>query len=161
MAVRSVNDTYIYKFIHFHKNRIALRPRASVYPSVTGALTVNGLADIQYLRFLVVLQHSVGVEGGGIVHLLHVRARLLTLRETKSFITNHLCHCHCELLCRPLGRAYDHQWKAVKAHSDRVRTWGGKAPSWQERTLTRAPGGGVLHKWKGFDLDLNDIHPQT
>lgn len=48
-----------------------------------------------------------------------------------------------------------------KAHSDRVKTCGGKAPSWQERTLTRAPEGVFLHKWKGFDLNLNDIHPQT
>lgn len=37
-----------------------------------------------YLRFLVVLQHSVGVEGGSIVHLLHIGTRLLTLREMKA-----------------------------------------------------------------------------
>lgn len=39
-----------------------------------------------YLRFLVVLKHSVGVEGGSIVHLLYIWTRLLTLRwgEIKS-----------------------------------------------------------------------------
>lgn len=42
---------------------------------------VKNLVDIQYLHLLVVLQHSVGVEGGSIIHLLHIRTRLLTLRE--------------------------------------------------------------------------------
>lgn len=39
--------------------------------------------EIQSLRLLVVFQHSVGVKGGSIVHLLHIRTRLLTLVAMK------------------------------------------------------------------------------
>lgn len=58
--------------------------------SVT-ALIVKNL-NTQHIRFLVILQHSVGVEGGRIIHLLHIRTRLLTLRDEK-FIRKHLSRC--------------------------------------------------------------------
>lgn len=38
----------------------------------------------RHLRLLVVLQNPVGVEGGRVVHLLHVRSRFRTLEEEEE-----------------------------------------------------------------------------
>lgn len=46
-------------------------------------LIANNSVDGQFLRFLVVFQDSVGVEGGSIVHLLHIWTRPLSLRGKK------------------------------------------------------------------------------
>lgn len=45
------------------------------------------------LRLLVVLQHPVGVEGGSVVHLLHVRTRFLTLTAEERLIRKHSSRC--------------------------------------------------------------------
>lgn len=46
---------------------------------------VRNEENTQHLRFLVIFQYSVGVEGGSIIHLLHIRTWLLTLREKKHY----------------------------------------------------------------------------
>lgn len=84
-----------------------LTKQSKDYPSVTCALIVKNSVDTQCLRFLVVLQHSVGVKGGGIIHLLHIGTRLLALREMKSYLTVYVTDAlwgpNC-LTHRPLGK---------------------------------------------------------
>lgn len=53
-------------------------------------LIANNPVDTQSLRFLVVFQDSVSVEGGSIVHLLHIRTRPLSLRGKRV----HCKHSH-------------------------------------------------------------------
>lgn len=118
--------------------------------TVTCALIVKNLVDIQYLRLLVVLQHSVGVEGGGIVHLLHIWTWLLTLREMKvqrkTFISLPEAPRGPNSLMQTFGNVYDHQQiclhlrvKSRRAHGDTEKS--GDADQ-------RQPS-----------FDLNNIHP--
>ncbi len=142
---------------------------------------MTNLADAQHLRVLVVLQHSVGVEGGSVIHLLHIRTRLLTLTRDKKLIWKHtyLTVSVTEALWGPnhliktFGKVSDCQniclhLRVESRQAHRYVKSCRKVPLWQQLTLTRTRSRvsfGFFFfwspVWKSFDLELNDIHSYT
>lgn len=118
---------------------------------MTCALIVKNL-DAQYLRFLVVLQHSVGVEGGSIIHLFHIRPRLLTLTEIKSLLENtSLCGWNRSTARSKLSYTnlltiwLSARLSSFEGKKQKISQWCFEVPSWQQRTLTRASSRGFSY----------------